>query len=310
MKLRMLGQMVGLAAGAMVLVFGFQNCSLDSPGAETPRSSSQSSVDTQSADIVFQSVPADSTFYVGGAGTLTVVVSSTGNFPLSYKWYKDGVELVGQTSSVLSIPTVALNDAGVYKLVASNSTGKNWININVFVSSNPVITFSQQPSPITVQGGQNGSLSALAVSSDSQSLSYQWFKDNVALVGYTTPTLNITGATVGDAGMYYVEVSSTVGPAQKVKSNTVKVTVQATINVLAANGCVNGYCACVTGGQLGVPHAPSAEAICVFKGFTSLVSFTTSAGVVGAPHCSANGGSCFINANRGNIICANVTCSR
>lgn len=310
MKLRMLGRLAAFAVGAAVLVLGFQNCSLDTPGSEPQNTTNQSSVDTQSADIVFQSVPADSTFYVGSAGSLTVIVSSTGNFPLSYKWYKDGVELVGQTSSVLTIPSVVLNDAGVYKLVASNSTGKNWININVFVSSTPVLTFSQQPAPITVQGGQNGALTALATSSDSQALSYQWYKDNVALVGFTAATLSITGATVAHAGMYYVEASTTVGPVQKVKSNTVKVTVQSTINVLAANGCVNGYCACVTGGQLGVPHAPSAEAICIFKGYTSLVSFTTSTGVVGAPHCSANGGSCFINANPGNIICANVTCSR
>ncbi len=310
MRMGLMGRMIGLAALIAALVVGFQNCSLDSPGGETKNASSTSPVDTQSADIVFQSIPSDQVFYLGGTGIVNVVVTSTAGHPLTYRWYKDSVELIGQNTSILNLVSVASNDAGSYKLVASNSTGSNWISFNVSVSSTPVITFSQQPAPITVQAGQNASLNSLAVSSDNQSLTYQWYKDNVALAGFNTPTLAITSASVAHSGMYYVEVTSTVGPVQKVKSNTVRVTIQATLNVLATNGCVNGYCACVTGGQLGVPSAPSAEAICIFKGYTSLVNFTTSGGVVGAPHCSANGQSCFINANPGNIVCANVTCSR
>lgn len=309
MSFKVSGRIAGLILLASTFVFSFQNCSLDSPD-KNGQSSSSSSTSRTSLDIVFQSVPSNVTFYVGGPGIINVVATSTGGFPMTYRWYRNGTELIGQTSSTLSIPSVTMNDGGSYKLVVSNSTGSNFVELLVTISSTPVITFSQQPSPITILAGQNGSLSALAVSTDNQSLSYQWFKDGVALAGFTSPNLPINNAVAGLAGMYYVEVSSTLGPAQKVKSNTVKVTVQGSHNVLAANGCVNGYCACVKNGQLGVGDPASAEAICIFKGYTSLVSFTTSAGIRGAAQCSANGASCFINQNSGNVICAEVVCSR
>ncbi len=304
-----LGRFAGLGAVVAGLVLGFQNCSLQSPDPGATATTNPS-VDTKSLDIVFDSIPTDVTFYISGTGSIAVVASSTGGFALSYQWYKDGVALPGQNSSTLALPNVQASDAGKYKIVVTNSTGSNWLEINVTVSASPVITFTTQPQPITIMAAGSGTLTSLAVSSDNQSLIYQWKKDGVNLAGFNTPSITISNAAPVVAGLYQVEVRSTQGPQQIILSNSVRVTVQGTFNVNAANGCVNGYCACVTGGQLGVPHAPSALAICTLKGYSTLVTFSTGAGIRGAAQCSADGASCFINANVGNIICTSVTCSR
>lgn len=293
------------AAIAAVVVFGFQNCSgLDSPG-----SGGSSVSNSQSSDIVFDSVPNGTVFYAGTTGVVGVLATSKGGHPLSYQWYKSGVAIPGQNTDTLSLPNIQQGDAAKYKLVVSNSTGSNFIEVDIAVSTVPVISISTQPQPITIQAAASGNLSVVAASSDGQSLIYQWYKDNVSLVGFNTPTIAVANAAPVVAGLYHVEVRSTVGPQQIVKSNTVKVTVQGTI-ALGATGCVNGYCACVTPGQINVPYAPSALAICVFKGYTSLITFSTTAGIRGATICGADGGGCFVNANPGNITCSSVTCSR
>ncbi|GAA3591156.1 hypothetical protein Q4Q39_15825 [Flavivirga amylovorans] len=70
----------------------------------------------------------------GDSYTFTTSLSSPNN---SYQWYKDGVAITGATSKEYTINTLALTDAGVYHVVATNSTvtgltlTRNDITLNV-----------------------------------------------------------------------------------------------------------------------------------------------------------------------------------
>ncbi|EDY81385.1 peptidase families S8 and S53 domain protein [Verrucomicrobiia bacterium DG1235] len=46
-----------------------------------------------------------------------------GTFPFSYRWFKDGVELEGETERVLALESAELEDGGVYVLEARNALG-------------------------------------------------------------------------------------------------------------------------------------------------------------------------------------------
>ncbi len=65
--------------------------------------------------------PEDQVVLVGG--TAEFRVEAAGALPLGYQWRKDGVGLVGQTQSTLTLGDVQLVDAGYYSVVVSNAGG-------------------------------------------------------------------------------------------------------------------------------------------------------------------------------------------
>ncbi|MEN3027049.1 MAG: immunoglobulin domain-containing protein [Chlorobiota bacterium] len=67
--------------------------------------------------------PQGGTFAPGSQVTLSV--QATGEPPLSYQWYRDGVPLSGATSSTYVIPNMARSDEGTYFCVVSNECGSD-----------------------------------------------------------------------------------------------------------------------------------------------------------------------------------------
>lgn len=63
------------------------------------------------------------TVTVGAGGNLFMNASVGGTAPVSLQWYRDGVAIVGATSSTYSLNNANAFDAGLYLLVASNSYG-------------------------------------------------------------------------------------------------------------------------------------------------------------------------------------------
>lgn len=261
-------------------------------------------------DIQLLSVPANVTAYAGAAINLVVQATSQGGYSVGHRWYKNGVEMMGQTSNVFTIASAVAADGGTYAVVLTTPVDSKTLSVTVTISPTPVLTITTQPQHLTLIEGVAGQLSVVASVLPMQLLSYQWYKDGSAVAGGVSATLAIAAAGPGRAGQYYVEVKTTQGPLQTAKSNTVKVTANQSFNVASSTGCVNGYCNCVTGGQLYVPYQPSAAAICVFKGYADVTTFTTQNGPVGSPQCSAGGGGCYINQNPGNIICSVVNCTK
>lgn len=55
--------------------------------------------------------------------TVQYLASATGSLPLFLQWERNGVAVDGETNSTLSLGNIALNQAGSYRLVASNQYG-------------------------------------------------------------------------------------------------------------------------------------------------------------------------------------------
>jgi hypothetical protein len=78
-----------------------------------------------------------------------------------------------------------------------------------------------QPMNVSVRYGQFASFSAAA--SGSQPLSWQWFRNSVAIPGATDSTLTIPSATLADQALYFARVSNAAGSTQ---TFTVSLTLQ------------------------------------------------------------------------------------
>lgn len=71
--------------------------------------------------LVINTQPASQTAYIGDSATFTVV--ATGQPPMSYQWRFNGVDLVEQTNSSLTIAPVQLGNAGNYSVTVADPAG-------------------------------------------------------------------------------------------------------------------------------------------------------------------------------------------
>ncbi|MEW6156073.1 MAG: immunoglobulin domain-containing protein [Verrucomicrobiota bacterium] len=71
----------------------------------------------------FTSQPAGSTVPDNAGANVTFAVTVTGSFPIFFEWQKNGVRLSGGTNASFTITNATLDDAGDYRVIASNSSG-------------------------------------------------------------------------------------------------------------------------------------------------------------------------------------------
>jgi hypothetical protein len=161
--------------------------------------------------------PTGATISLGNQLSLNVMVS--GDYPMSYQWYKGATLLAGKTDSSLNILTVADSDAGSYTVKVSNSGGSVTSSAAVVVvgpAAPPTILY--QPMAQTINVG-----SPLSIYVNAQGvapLSYEWKKNSVTLPSFTGNTVSIANAQQSDEGIYSVVISNSVG---SVSSNQVPV---------------------------------------------------------------------------------------
>jgi uncharacterized delta-60 repeat protein len=158
--------------------------------------------------------------------TVTFAGLAGGAQPLSYQWFKDGVAIsdgacvAGAATPRLTLTNVLGSATGGYQLVVSNVYGARTSVVATLTVEDPVII-----TPLLSQNrnlGENAILSVTALGTTP--LSYQWFKEGVALAGRSEPSLTLTNLGVADAGDYRVMVSSPYG---SVTSSVVTLTVNA-----------------------------------------------------------------------------------
>jgi hypothetical protein len=157
--------------------------------------------------------PVSASVCVGSNHTFNVLANGAG---LNYQWFLNGSAIAGGTQSSLIAST-----AGNYQVQVTGTCGSvTSQTVSLTLISGPSIV--NQPQSTAVCAGQNGSLSVVA---DGTNLSYQWFKDGVALVGATNASYAINGMNAGFVGAYHVVVSGNCGP--DVTSSTVNVSMNA-----------------------------------------------------------------------------------
>ncbi|WP_438480140.1 beta strand repeat-containing protein [Oleiharenicola lentus] len=164
-----------------------------------------------------------------GSPVVLNALSSETPIPVAYQWSKAGTPIAGETSYVYRIASATSADAGSYSVSSLNNFGGGSASITLVVNSPPSITAQ----PLTGSAPENGTLFLSVTASGSGALSYQWFKDGVAITGQNGPSLSIPAA----SGSYTVTITSAFGT---VTSNAAVVTVVPSAPAFNASGNIQG----------------------------------------------------------------------
>ena len=131
--------------------------------------------------------------------TATFAVAATGTGPLSFQWRRNGADLPGATSSVLTLNNVSGADAGDYNVVVSNAAASvTSANAPLILIGAPAIT--AQPQSVAVAQGQAATFAVVATGN---ALRYQWLRNNVAISGATNPAYTTEPAQAADNGTVF-----------------------------------------------------------------------------------------------------------
>src|SRR5271156_1298277 len=158
--------------------------------------------------------PASQTVTVGQTATFSV--NATGTGPMGYQWYKNGVAISGATGSTYTTPPTVLGDSGsVFTVVVTGATGSETspgATLTVTAVKPAIVT---PPASQTVMVGQTATFNVTATGTGP--LSYQWFKNGVAISGATSSTYTTSPEVSGDSGaVFTVTVSNTAGSVTSV----------------------------------------------------------------------------------------------
>ncbi len=141
---------------------------------------------------------------VGQNVAFTVV--ATGD-SLNYTWYKNGVEIAGETTATLALNSIDLPDEANYTVKVYNTCGfENSANANLNINRVPVF-LAQSDSVSTCLGANH----YFFVVMDGDSLNYQWRKDGIDIPGETNDTLFFNNIQLADEANYQCIITNTCG---------------------------------------------------------------------------------------------------
>lgn len=134
-------------------------------------------------------------------------VTALGGSPIGYQWQFNGANIIGATSSSLTVSNAQIGDVGEYQVVLTNGSGAVASAVaSLTLLQPPVIT--TQPTNQTAVAGQNV-MFHVAAEGDAP-LSYQWQFNGTNLDGEISDTLLLTDVLPSQAGDYSVVVSNLV----------------------------------------------------------------------------------------------------
>lgn len=148
------------------------------------------------------------TFTTGAAGSNLV-----------YRWRKNGADIPGATTGILTLNNLKIDDAGTYDCVIT-SCNQNATTQGAVLTVNLPPSVTMQPNPQSVCEGQAASFSVDATGSE---LTFQWLKDGVPIAGATNKEYRIPATDIGDAGKYRCRITGACTP--QVNSNEVDLVV-------------------------------------------------------------------------------------
>ena len=151
--------------------------------------------------IVFQ--PQSQTVAVGLSGALFGVQAQS-VASLYYQWRKNGVPILGETSSSYSIGNVVEGDSGRYEVVVRDFTGEDFVSATAQLTAAIPPVIVNQPVSRELLIGQSGLFVVNAAGT--APLSYQWYRAGIPLLGNTSSILQVNSMQASDASIFAVGV--------------------------------------------------------------------------------------------------------
>ena len=137
----------------------------------------------------------------------TLVCNSTGGPGNSYLWLKDGRDLNGENSSVLTLLDITVTTGGTYTCMVSNAAGNHSTSTLLFVFP----YFLQQPLEVVLTSAESSvNITCVAVSFPDPE--YQWEHEDGRVIRedilVNMSILTISRIQFGDEGNYYCNALS------------------------------------------------------------------------------------------------------
>ena len=145
---------------------------------------------------------------VSAGNTVKFQVGASGSSPLSYQWWFNGTNAIGTGTDTLTLTNVQANQIGGYSATVANFAGTATSTVAILTVRTPPTIIQQPFSLTTIQGGE--ATFSVAVGGDPP-LSYQWRFNGSLIVGATSNSYSVLGATVANSGFYDTVVSNAYG---------------------------------------------------------------------------------------------------
>lgn len=157
-----------------------------------------------SFEVILQ--PFETTICEGQSATFTVATTAAG---FTYMWYGPTGLIATTTNASYTIANATAANAGDYMVEVIDICGTT-------VLSNPAFLIIAQETIITTQPQEYttvcvGQPVTLSVTATGTNLTYQWFKEGVAIAGATGPTFTISSSTLAYSGTYICSVTTFCG---------------------------------------------------------------------------------------------------
>jgi len=163
------------------------------------------------------SQPNDQSICAAGTANFSLKAKLKSNEQIGYQWYYNDQLLIGETNASYNIPTVKANSAGFYKALIQNACGTIYTRAaELKVADKPLITI---PLPITAKVCDKTTYSLKPIIFSILPNTYQWYKDNLPIVGQTLDSLLFPSFSSLNNGKYQVAISNTCGTTNSSFSN-------------------------------------------------------------------------------------------
>ncbi|HUF63757.1 MAG TPA: immunoglobulin domain-containing protein [Verrucomicrobiales bacterium] len=145
---------------------------------------------------------------VEGESTVFILGTIAGTEPYEFQWFKNGEAIPGAIGARLEIPVVLQEDAGSYSVTVSNASGSVQSREAILTTTALPVSFANEAWPADQTLTEGETVTLLIDALGSPPMSYQWYRDDVAIEAATAASLTIDPARLEDAGQYHVTVSN------------------------------------------------------------------------------------------------------
>lgn len=244
---------------------------------------------------------------------VTLHVTAGGTGPFTYQWRRNSTPIDGETNPDLTFTATALS-GGVYDVVVTNVVGSvTSLPATLTVLTPPVIT-ADPVDQLVAAGGT----AIFSVTAAGPALTYQWRRNEVALTGKTSASLQLFNVQAANAGRYDVVVKNAYGtvicvPATLMLSSALNITMDpvdstndvgttATFTVVANGPGVLTYQWFKDGAAITNAKSASLNVVVTSAAVAGSYTVTVTSGTLKASSAAA-----FLRVNDGGLLIYNFT---